>query len=811
MPTVEATPIPHAGLVQVDVDARDLGSAFVKLERVLADTGEVTIIRPNTSYVGDYMETSNRQARFFDTDAPTDRTFFYRVTDLAQPEVAWPGVRAADAVSVIDTFTRTVAAGPSWGTPDVGNAWTSAFTATTEALVAGGEGTLSMNVEDALRGQHVDGGTFREDWSIRYRVGVDVAAVTGDNSFQWTYLRMDNPVQNYVAAAVTFRTAGTVGWQLAKSVGGVSSNIGSGLAGFLYNATTGVEVRMQAIGEYVRLKLWPQSDPNEPEAWTAEVRISDVPKNGKAALTAYVPSPNTTALPLVFDFDNVAAFASSGDAEATQYLLSSEGFGWLRDPINPCHSIRLPTCVDVRRCATSTLSFEVGSTAGWETQNGALALSATRFRGQYAGSLTADYATPAAGIGTTLPTTLYTWDATAEGWVGEGATTAARVTTPTPHDGAGMLRAQKVMGAGTEAIRFNDAQGLRNLSANGPTVAVWALVPAGTPGTNWTAHLEAQDPAFTWIPGPDFAMTPGTWRLLTFTPPAGLLANMRSLGLSFSATGVSTTANVYVDTFRQGGQVSARSTVRLPVKAGRAVRASAYLRAPTAIGARVGIAWETTSGQWLSTSAGPFLTLVPGVWTRSTMVAEAPADGVARIVVQQTGTPTAGQQLLFDAAELAYREPASDGVFLASLDELTRAAQSQTVAVVGDSLPVNVSLPRRKPASSMTLVSRSFEDRQALLTLLGEGTPVQLDMPEEYGVPTMTLAVGDISEAQGMSDMRYQPRIHRLPWVQVRPQVGPANGPCGAKYEDWCEDPNLDTWGEVNAAGLTYLSMIDVT
>ncbi|MDG4821282.1 hypothetical protein O7635_05370 [Asanoa sp. WMMD1127] len=150
-------------------------------------------------------------------------------------------------------------------------------------------------------------------------------------------------------------------------------------------------------------------------------------------------------------------------------------------------------------------------------------------------------------------TTRNTFDATAESWAGEGSTAVARVTTAgLVHDGAGSLRATKTMGSGLDSIRFNDAQGTRNLSAAGPTLAVWALVPSGAPGTGWAAHIELQDNAFAWHAGDDVGLVPGTWALLTLNPDPAVLANCRSIGLQFTATGVNGSQAVYIDTVRQG-------------------------------------------------------------------------------------------------------------------------------------------------------------------------------------------------------------------------------------------------------------------
>lgn len=147
---------------------------------------------------------------------------------------------------------------------------------------------------------------------------------------------------------------------------------------------------------------------------------------------------------------------------------------------------------------------------------------------------------------------LYSFDVDDEGWIGEGPTTVQRVTTPT-HDGAGSLEASRAFPAsGFGQVRFNDNSGLRDLSANGPTLAAWVLVPAGTPGAAWVANLQIQDPGFTWVPGPSFSITPGVWTLITHTPDPVLLANCRSIGFDIGANDVDGTFPVYVDTVMQG-------------------------------------------------------------------------------------------------------------------------------------------------------------------------------------------------------------------------------------------------------------------
>jgi hypothetical protein len=148
-------------------------------------------------------------------------------------------------------------------------------------------------------------------------------------------------------------------------------------------------------------------------------------------------------------------------------------------------------------------------------------------------------------------TVLYDWDTDVEGWVGEGSTTVQRVTDPT-HDGAGALEATMTMGAGFAELRFNDAAGPRDLSANGPTFGAWVLIPADAPGVDWQARMELQNDAFGWVPGPNFNPTPGEWTLITYTPDPALLADCRALGFAIGATDVNATQSIYVDTLVQG-------------------------------------------------------------------------------------------------------------------------------------------------------------------------------------------------------------------------------------------------------------------
>jgi len=150
-----------------------------------------------------------------------------------------------------------------------------------------------------------------------------------------------------------------------------------------------------------------------------------------------------------------------------------------------------------------------------------------------------------------IDTVLYDFTTDAEGWVGEGAATVQRVASPS-QDGNGALEASETFGAGFSEVRFNDASPERDLSAGGPTLGAWVLIPADAPGSGWQARLEVQNTSFVWVPGPNFNPVPGVWTFITFTPDPALLADCRSIGFAIGANGVNQDQAVYVDRVIQG-------------------------------------------------------------------------------------------------------------------------------------------------------------------------------------------------------------------------------------------------------------------
>ncbi len=146
------------------------------------------------------------------------------------------------------------------------------------------------------------------------------------------------------------------------------------------------------------------------------------------------------------------------------------------------------------------------------------------------------------------------------------------------------------------------------------------------------------------------------------------------------------------------------------------------------------------------------------------------------------------------------------GVFFQRLEAEGYGANSQNHQAFNAARPTTASRERSDAASTLVLVSRTFEDRDAVLDVLRAGTPLLWQSPPEYGIPDRYIQVGDVSVARYNPDHRYQPRTFTLPFVTVDRPEGPAQGICGARVADLCD--TYATWGAMATAGLSYQELL---
>lgn len=148
----------------------------------------------------------------------------------------------------------------------------------------------------------------------------------------------------------------------------------------------------------------------------------------------------------------------------------------------------------------------------------------------------------------------------------------------------------------------------------------------------------------------------------------------------------------------------------------------------------------------------------------------------------------------------------TQGIFFARMDDEVATANSGTMEPVNSVFPIGIYRSRRSLASTLTTLTRTFADRDAMRQLNAPGGPLLLRGPAQYGIGDRYMLVGDVTEHRELSDHRVQPRAVVMPHVQLAYPYGPSQGVCGTRVEDLCDI--YTTWDAMRAAGLTYADLL---
>lgn len=149
----------------------------------------------------------------------------------------------------------------------------------------------------------------------------------------------------------------------------------------------------------------------------------------------------------------------------------------------------------------------------------------------------------------------------------------------------------------------------------------------------------------------------------------------------------------------------------------------------------------------------------------------------------------------------------AEGVFFQSMDTEQRAANSVVLSINNQAAPIAVSKVRSTPSSTLTLVSRTFADRDRLNTLFAPGTALLFQVPDQYGIPDQYLSIGATGVGRVMPDHAFPIRVFSLPFQTVSAPGGLMQGTVGARWSDTCN--RYATWSAVNAQGLTWTQVLD--
>ncbi len=420
-----------------------------------------------------------------------------------------------DARDVNDLFDdRTVVSG-GWDTADPsGQPWSVSGGSTSNYSVVDGAGRQQQTAASTLMFGLIETRAFNVEARARVRLSV---LPTGSAATARVVARVED-TSNYYEGQISISTAGAVTLSITKRVGGTGSTI-SGLTTIdgthAANDIWNIAFRCQA--DQLLAKAWKDGYP-EPLAWQAVTQTlpGDAITGTQAGFASRAES-GATGLPWNFDLLDFSATS----LDVTAFELQR------RDDVDEVWQTVM------RSTGTAVNEFnDYEARVGVASQYRMRTINALEFYGAWTASGS---------------TTLYTFDAGDEGWTGEGPTSVV-FTTEQTHDGVGALAAIETLGSGFADMRFNDAAGVRDLSASGNAVTAWILIPEGARGSAWQARLEVQDTSFAWFSGPFYSLTPGVWTPLRYTPPDGLLANCRAIGFDVEATDVNGTQTVYVDT-----------------------------------------------------------------------------------------------------------------------------------------------------------------------------------------------------------------------------------------------------------------------
>lgn len=199
-----------------------------------------------------------------------------------------------------DTFTRSVSS--SWGTPDVGTAWSVVGGGSaTDYAVNGTVGIHTLSTVDVSRRTSVTAAIT--DFDIYCDVSTSDLA-TGDSLYGAITARMQDSSTMYMAR-VEFTTSNTVVVLLRRLLADVSTDFGSyTVPGYTHVAGQFVRIRFQGLGASLKVKAWPATDAVEPSVWNLTGTDSGISTSQSIGTRSIRVTGNTNAATVAIQYDN---------------------------------------------------------------------------------------------------------------------------------------------------------------------------------------------------------------------------------------------------------------------------------------------------------------------------------------------------------------------------------------------------------------------------------------------------------------------------------------------------------------------------
>jgi hypothetical protein len=164
--------------------------------------------------------------------------------------------------------------------------------------------------------------------------------------------------------------------------------------------------------------------------------------------------------------------------------------------------------------------------------------------------------------------------------------------------------------------------------------------------------------------------------------------------------------------------------------------------------------------------------------------------------------------LALDLCDPAYSECAEDTVRVsyAGHEEDEFNANTSLLFPVNRRRPVPVNRERRDATSTLRLITHDCAARDAVLETNEPGDPLLFqDGSGDYCIEDRYMSVATVTVRRIGVDQRDEFRLIELPYTVVDRPEGPADGPCGTRFEDLCD--LYTSWGALEISDLDWIDL----
>lgn len=147
------------------------------------------------------------------------------------------------------------------------------------------------------------------------------------------------------------------------------------------------------------------------------------------------------------------------------------------------------------------------------------------------------------------------------------------------------------------------------------------------------------------------------------------------------------------------------------------------------------------------------------------------------------------------------------GIYFQSMGDETYSSRSDLLEIDDSSLPIVSSRKRLKTNSTLTMITRTFADRDEVLAQASTGEIQMFQGAPQYGIEDRYLYTSDIPVQRPLSDHRRQWRVIQEPYQQTQRPVGLSYGAKNLTWADVCDGPYA-TWGAAETAGITTQGLV---